>query len=59
MTSDAKKEGKVMRCTLKDGFLNLIKYVTYRQEKDEECLKLLVLFFCKHGMGVCKREIMN
>ena len=45
MTSDAKKEGKVMRCTLKDGFLNLIKYVTYRQEKDEECLKLLVLFF--------------
>ena len=31
--------------TLKDSFWNSIEYVTYRQEKDEELLKFLVLFF--------------
>ena len=30
--------------TLKDSFGNSIEYVTYRQEKDEELLKFLVLF---------------
>jgi hypothetical protein len=33
-----------MRHTLKDSFWNSIEYVTYRQEKDEELLKFLVLF---------------
>ena len=30
--------------TLKDSFVNKKEYVTYRQEKDEELLKILVLF---------------
>ena len=30
--------------TLKDSFGNSIEYVTYRQEKDEELVKFLVLF---------------
>ena len=29
---------------LKDSFGSSIEYVTYRQEKDEELLKFLVLF---------------
>ena len=45
MPFSEKEWGTATRCTLKDSFLNLIKYVTYRQEKGEECLKLLVLFF--------------
>ena len=40
----AKKEPETRR-TLKDSFVNEIEYVTYRQEKDEELLKFLVLFF--------------
>ena len=31
--------------TLKDSFGDSIEYVAYRQEKDEELLKFLVLFF--------------
>ena len=33
-----------MRSVLKGSFENSIEYVTYRQEKDEELLKFLVLF---------------
>ena len=38
-----KKDTTMVR-TLKDSFGNSIEYVTYRQEKDEELLKFLVLF---------------
>ncbi len=34
-----------MVCTLKDSLGNSLKYITYRQEKDEELLKFLVLFY--------------
>ena len=40
---NTKKEAR-KDCTLKDSFWNSIEYVTYRQEKDEELLKFLVLF---------------
>ena len=30
---------------LKDSFGSSIEYVTYRQDKDEELLKFIVLFF--------------
>lgn len=34
--------------TLKDSFANQIEYVTYRQKKDEELIKLFVLFIGKY-----------
>ena len=41
---DVLKKQRIMVRTLKDSFWNSIEYVTYRQEKDEELLKFLVLF---------------
>ena len=45
--------------TLKDSFQNLIEYKTYRQEKDEELLKFLVLFFLASTASVNTEAIFS
>ena len=45
--------------TLKDSFQNLIEYNTYRQEKDEELLKFLVLFFLASTASVNTEAIFS
>ena len=45
--------------TLKDSFWNSIEYVTYRQEKDEELLKFLVLFFLTSTASVDTEAIIS
>ena len=44
LTSNTKKKASQTERTLKDSFWKSIEYATYRQEKDEELLKFLVLF---------------
>ena len=46
-----------MARTLKDSFWNSIEYVTYRQEKDEELLKFLVLFSSKNMIAFPTKAI--
>ena len=45
--------------TLKDSFWNSIEYVAYRQEKDEELVKFLVLFFLTSTASVDTEAILS
>ena len=45
-------------CTLKDSF-KLNRYSTYRQEKDEELVKFLVLFFLTSTASVDTTDIFS